>query len=418
MEYLDLIGIGAINFDYIFFCKKFDDLKTKYPEIGAENLNKDRKNIYNNLKKLLYNTKHTEQIGGSSFFAVKSAKAVTQDLKVGYVGVCGNPQELKNDFEFCLDLNNEFNFLSSKEWLFFDDGNPGIALVYLNKGIRHHIDINAGVNDKLQRYVTEHENEKGDNSFAMYLANSKWIHLTSLSQFDQFRFFIEKIKQAKELNPQIKISVDPGSEYVKDKQLDLHEVFSIADYVFFNESEFKDFIGGNNLPENISYEVISSAFNKYHLSNTKVIVIKGKAKNMLISFKDGEMYISHYWHKKLSTSIIKNDTGSGDAFAGGFIASLLSSQLLIHQPTPISVGAIAASARLKTETDSPFSRIAQDTNTYMAKIRAVEANACKQKIKFNIRNIKNDISSYIAGIVTGIIASIIATIILNVLGIS
>ena len=61
---------------------------------------------------------------------------------------------------------------------------------------------------------------------------------------------------------------------------------------------------------------------------------------------------------------IRNDTGAGDAFAGGFIASMLSPRLLVHQPMPIQVGAISAMARMKCY-EEPFSTIANDTCSYM-----------------------------------------------------
>ena len=39
MEYLDIIGIGAINYDYIFFCKESEYKNRMLPEFGQEYLN-------------------------------------------------------------------------------------------------------------------------------------------------------------------------------------------------------------------------------------------------------------------------------------------------------------------------------------------------------------------------------------------
>jgi len=42
MEYLDIIGIGAINYDYIFFCKELEYKNRMLPEFGQEYLNSTR----------------------------------------------------------------------------------------------------------------------------------------------------------------------------------------------------------------------------------------------------------------------------------------------------------------------------------------------------------------------------------------
>lgn len=39
--YLDVIGIGAINYDYIFFCKKLEYRNRSMPEFGQEYLSSD-----------------------------------------------------------------------------------------------------------------------------------------------------------------------------------------------------------------------------------------------------------------------------------------------------------------------------------------------------------------------------------------
>lgn len=158
MEYLDIIGIGAINYDYIFFCKKLEYKNRMLPEFGQEYLNSTHEVIY--------------------------------------------------------------------------EGEPSIALVRLVKGTRNWIDINTGVNSKLQEFIVNKEKQEGDNAFVEYLSKSKWIHMSS--DFNQFQFLVQKVREAKEINPMLRVSVDPGVEYTKDYKLGLRDVFSIADYVFLN----------------------------------------------------------------------------------------------------------------------------------------------------------------------------------------
>lgn len=91
MEYLDIIGIGAINYDYIFFCKELEYKNRLLPEFGQEYLNSTREAIYEDINKLMYTTEHTNQLCGSAYFALKTAHAISPELKVSYVGVCGQP---------------------------------------------------------------------------------------------------------------------------------------------------------------------------------------------------------------------------------------------------------------------------------------------------------------------------------------
>lgn len=230
--------------------------------------------------------------------------------------------------------------------------------------------------------------------------------MSSLSDFEQFQFLVERVKKAKEINPLLKISIDPGYEYTKNYKLELRDVFSIADYVFLNNNEVENLIGDNSLTEADKHEVFASFFNNYKLSNTQVIIIKSKSRHTLASFQKGELIVSNFWHKKLNKRKIKNDTGAGDAFAGGFIASMLSPRLLIHQPTPIRIGAIVALARMKSRND-PFPVISKDAKRYMDVIRKNETYNIKQIFFLLFNKIKSQLSSFFVGIVTGIIASLI-----------
>ncbi len=406
MQYIDIIGIGAINFDYIFFCKKLEYKNRKFPEFGQEYLNISRDSIYEDIEKLMYTTEHTCQICGSAFFALKTAHTIAPELKLAYVGVCGRPSKKELDIGFKANVQEEFSFFCNQDWLFFDQGNPGLSLVRLEKGTRSWIDIDPGVNSKLKEYILKKERQEGKNSFVDFLSKSKWIHISSLSEFEQFQFIVQKIKEAKKINPCLKLSVDPGYEYTKKYKLELRDVFSIADYVFLNNNELENLIGDTSLSEKNKYKTLSSIFNNYCLSNSQVIIIKSQSKHTLASFQKGKLIVSNFWHRKRSKQNIRNDTGAGDVFAGGFISSMLSTRLLLHQPTPIRVGAIAALARMKSRED-PFSAIENDTKKYIDMIRKNEKYNIKQIFSLLLNKIKNQLSSFFIGIVTGVIASLI-----------
>lgn len=117
------------------------------------------------------------------------------------------------------------------------------------------------------------------------------------------------------------------------------------------------------IKEDDKYEGLSLLFEEYKLSDKQLIIIKNQAKHSLVSFQNNQFIISDFWHKKLKDKEIKNDTGAGDAFAGGFISSMLSRQLLSY-PLSIEMGTISAIARMKSYAD-PFTKIGNDVRLYL-----------------------------------------------------
>ena len=245
---LDVIGIGAINFDYIFYCKKLEYKNRLKPEFGQEYLTASvRETLEDEIDTLMFTTPHDVQFCGSAYFAIKTINAIYPDLKTSYVGVCGKPTLREKKAGFSGNAKDEFEFLYNKDWLFFDDGPPGIALIRLFRGTRNWIDINAGVNNNLVKYIKLQKEKLGKDSFVDFLASSKWVHISSLADFAQFQYLVSEIAKAKEKNPWMKVSFDPGYEYTKKYRLQLMDAFKISDYIFLNQNEVDNLTGNSSL---------------------------------------------------------------------------------------------------------------------------------------------------------------------------
>lgn len=78
---------------------------------GQEHLNITRKMIYKDIDKLMYTTEHTNQICGSTYFALKTAHSISPELRLSYVGVCGKPTKRELVIRFSEDIKKEFSFL-------------------------------------------------------------------------------------------------------------------------------------------------------------------------------------------------------------------------------------------------------------------------------------------------------------------
>ena len=401
---LDVIGIGALNYDCMFHCPKASHQAEK-PEEGEEDFSSySRDLITDEIMRLLHTTPYDYQFGGSSFFALKTIHAITPELKTSFVGVYSNPTSCEKSVGFQASIEDEFSFLTNREWLFYSDAAPGIALVRLNKGLRNSIKIDTGCNDLLVSLIKEKEKQHTESQFAHFLADAKWIHISSLADFNQFLFIVEKIKEAKQINPYLKASIDPGYEYTKKHRLQLKKILGLFDYIFLNENELNNLVGDSNLSDIEMYNELKSYLSPELISN--VIMLKSKRRNRIIHFINGVAYSKSIWHDVLSTFKIYNDTGAGDAFAGGVIASMLSKDLFIQQSIAIKIGATAASARM-TAKKNPFENIKIATQKEILSIVKNEEINNRQRILLTLNKWLPRIIELIVAILTGLLSSAI-----------
>lgn len=76
MAGLDVICIGAINYDYMFHCSE-EDLIQKDSNVGSEHLSNPISDVENDITELVMkNKQYTTQIGGSAFITLKVAKHI------------------------------------------------------------------------------------------------------------------------------------------------------------------------------------------------------------------------------------------------------------------------------------------------------------------------------------------------------
>ena len=75
MAGLDVICIGAINYDYMFHCSE-EDLIQKDSNVGSEHLSNPISDVENDITELVMkNKQYTTQIGGSAFITAVAATA-------------------------------------------------------------------------------------------------------------------------------------------------------------------------------------------------------------------------------------------------------------------------------------------------------------------------------------------------------
>ena len=375
--FLDIIAIGAVNYDCIFFCDKVRRIAdaASTAEVGEveERFNYTREDICRQIELLMNESEYRISVGGSSFNSLRTAREIDKKIKLGFVGVCGTPSPTEVALGFDPDPTTSFTFLDNQDWLFFDKEAPGLSCVQVMKadGNRGDIAIVPGANDLLKQRITEREKECGEGSFSRYLSRTKWIHISSLADFDAFLFIVEHLKEAKQLNPLLQISFDPGFLYTREYKPQLREMIDLTDFLFLSQSEFDNLTEKSAHPGMKDKELIEDLYRYSGESPRRVIVIKDKANNVLYRYRNNRVKRLKFRHEQLSDSRILNDTGAGDAFAGGFICGIISERMQLHHPVPMELGARAAIARME-ELGDPYGNIHSVTNHFLKEFENYE----------------------------------------------
>jgi sugar/nucleoside kinase (ribokinase family) len=133
------------------------------------------------------------------------------------------------------------------------------------------------------------------------LRKSEYIFLANLDPELQLKV-LDQLE-----NPKL-VAMDTMDFWIKHKRAALHEVIKRADFVLMNDGEARQFMETPNIP--------IAAARLLKLGVRSVIVKKGEHGALL--FSDG----IHFSAPSYPQDMLRDPTGAGDSFAGGFIGYL------------------------------------------------------------------------------------------------
>ncbi len=405
---VDLICIGAINFDHVFSCKKSEIIHKSKIDDGEETFvsSDEFQSIYDNIKS--HSHEPTIDMGGSALLALKAVKNMASNINTAYVGVYGKiPKTVKKNTHFSKpsEIKNEISkFADNTDWLFESSLNTGCAIVNQHNKKRQFIRISTGANVRLLKKInskikTDSAGNNNLNSFVSFLQSAKWIHITSLPNINDFLDIMQYIGLAKENNRHLIVSMDPGYKYTKSEWEKLENILCFVDFLFLSKIEF------SNVCKNIGFkesEKIAHVANQLKQNNSmaQILIIKEQSKTLLISLVNDTPFVRTYHHERLPSFKIMNDTGAGDVFAGGFIVGMLTPEMLSYQPAPIKLASTAAKYRLKSERWPENLRSV--TYDFFEKNMKNEQRNIKQKLKIGIQLLKNPVIEIVIGFLLGL----------------
>ena len=311
----DLVGIGALNVDYIATRERLQRIE---PSLQAELAERfeygsekpvDEGEINETLNQMGL-AAFDVCLGGSSFNTIQALAALDPGISLGFVGVAGITGSGAPKFgEWFRHHRVDDSFVLNDP-----SSRAGTCISYINDGERSLLTW-PGANVRMAEHLG-----KNFDIIIRSLSEYKVIHISSFFDDNTPAVLLRVIESVKRLNPTIKISYDPGHHWVETMTPEIRGLLVHTDYLFLNDGEFRRL--GHHRPGTTDRSIASKIFDASH-SGTILIVLK-RYDGVTIFSKLADQVIEHRQANiVLRPEKIEDATGAGDVFAAGFLAATL-----------------------------------------------------------------------------------------------
>lgn len=328
---LDVVGIGALNLDYIANVsvlartRSSPSLTTQIAEMvektgahvewGTER-SVDEQTIQAAIE-AVSSAAPTTALGGSAFNAIQAIAQTNAGLRLGYVGVAGKvPIIGMSSIQQLQALGIDHQFVR------YDDHRPcGICFSLCEEGERTLL-THAGANSRMAQYLDDQFDD-----IVAYLANASIIHVTSFLDDKTAGRLLAVLRKVKEVNPGTAICFDPGHVWSVNHDADIGGLVGICDYLLVNYREFHE-LGEYKADE--SDEGVASRLLQQISSDRSFVIVKRPTGIWSYRSDNGNTTSDFYPQIPLAASEVKDATGAGDVFAAGLLIVLTSDQLQVE----------------------------------------------------------------------------------------
>jgi sugar/nucleoside kinase (ribokinase family) len=358
----DVVGIGALNLDYIVDIARSapsDDepesglterlaglFSSWWPEFewGTE-LRADEQMIHAALEQI--NTASVDvELGGSAFNAILALARMELDLELGYVGIAGRMP--------LLGFSSRHAFAErgiDDSMVRYDESRlSGVCLSMLDKGERT-LCTHAGANAGMADYLRAHRDE-----LVPYLAGSRLIHVTSLFDDRASTELLHLLQAVRETNPAVTISLDPGHVWATNVSPEIEGIIAVSDYLLLNNREFLALGSGTrgDTDEEIAARIL-------HCFGERPGVVVVKRSHGIANFRSDGSKVMSSNVEPLASHEIEDSTGAGDVFAAGVLAAFASQRLHIELGSVLGMALARHKLRyVGTLGHSGFAKITRD----------------------------------------------------------
>ena len=363
---MDIIGIGALNIDYIISMPWFPPPSARYLRQEFEPGKEEwvtNKNLTQRID--MIGTVEFDYIGpgGSAFNTLRCLAQLNLGLSIGYVGIAGVKEDERDlDLRECAAKHS-----IDSTWIYTSKTNPPGKCISLywpreqSRGLR----TAPGADEELASNLSDTATQ---DALSNYIANSKWVHLTSFVNQECLSQVVQILRKAKAINQRLIISFDPGSEYCRNPTDVVKEAIRTSDYLFLNWKEFSQLgnyeeawqLKGGKVDEK---EIAFNLFDSLH-GPKLMVVLKTYYSTRFFQMFRNTIIARRFWQIPLLPFSIRDDTGAGDVFAAGFIASQFIPALSFDMRTTILFSSRLVKAKLKIvgcDAESEYQKVLDQT---------------------------------------------------------
>jgi sugar/nucleoside kinase (ribokinase family) len=302
---LDVVGIGALNVDYIVAAAP-----ERGPDVewGTETL-VDADTV----TALLAATdpaRVTATPGGSALNTMVALAHLGRGLRLGYVGVAGRAPAGAEDLVAHLHRHR----IDTAGVRRTDAVLSGVCVAVQERGERTLL-THPGANTLLAEHL--------DDDLLGYLSRARVVHVTSLLDPVTPGRLLRLLGALRRAHPEVLISVDPGHVWSVDRSADVLGIVALADVLLVNSRELRALAAAEMVD---STEAVVRKMMALMAWPDPVLLVKAPGGITVARRRHGRVRTTLHRQVTLRDDQIVDATGAGDVFAAGVLDALVRSR--------------------------------------------------------------------------------------------
>jgi sugar/nucleoside kinase (ribokinase family) len=319
----DVVGFGALNVDYIAGASRLSERTDEKVTESTARFEWNREGPVNQQTitmaiRNLGAASLSYSLGGSAWLSIFSLAQMQIGVRLGYIGVLGRIETPGLSF---IDQMDELGI--AHDWVGrIPEQLCGLCLSYIDDTDRVML-THPGANYEMHGYIKENFDE-----LAAYVASARYVHVTSFLDENTPKQVVRLLSQAKQINPNLRISFDPGFDWAEHPSEEVEGILALTDLLFLNYREFKALghYSHGEPDEAVARKILGRC-------TPECAVFVTKRYDFTESFRAVEGGVTTQTfrlRRPLRESELEDATGAGDVFAAAVLASLTSERLKIE----------------------------------------------------------------------------------------